>query len=306
MRYVKKKSSFRPLIAALGEVLWDMFPSGKQPGGAPANFVHHAGRLGADAFLVSRVGRDDAGDELLACLEAHGIPFAYIGRDPQHPTGTVHVTVDVTGQPDYTIREHVAWDFLPWESELASLASQVDAVCFGSLCQRNADSRTTVERFLNATPETCARIFDINLRQGFYTIEILRHSLELATLLKLNTEELNVLSQGLSLSGTPERRLKQILERYSLDLVALTRGQEGSLLVTSEMSSEHSGFPVEVVDTVGAGDAFTAALVLGWLKCKDLDEINRDANRVAGQVCSHKGAWTPLDTPSRRESYAKQ
>ncbi len=303
---MNEKGSFRPLIAALGEVLWDMFPGGRQPGGAPANFVHHAGKLGADAYLVSLVGRDDTGDELLVRLEAHGIPFAYIGRDPQHPTGTVHVAVDEAGQPDFIIHENVAWDFLPWDSELAALASRVDAVCFGSLCQRTVDTRTTVERFLKATSETCARIFDINLRQDFYTIEILRHSLERATLLKLNTEELNVLSQALSLSGTPERRLKQIMENFSLQLVALTRGQEGSLLVTSGASSEHPGFPVEVVDTVGAGDAFTAALVLGWLQHKDLDEINLDANRVAGQVCSHKGAWTPLDTPSMRQSYVKK
>ncbi len=299
------KASFRPVIAALGEVLWDMFPGGKQPGGAPANFVHQALRLGADALLVSRVGRDAAGDELLACLKAQGIPSVYISRDSLHPTGTVLVSLDESGQPDFVIQQNVAWDFIPWDFELSALAARVDAVCFGSLCQRNRDSRSTVERFLNATSESCVRIFDVNLRQDFYTTEILHRSLEQATQLKLNTDELSVLSQVLFLSGTTEHRLNQILERFSLQLVALTRGQEGSLLVTPGRSSEHPGFPVNVVDTVGAGDAFTAALVMGQLQHQDLDEINRNANRVAGQVCSHKGAWTPLDSPGVQKRWRK-
>ncbi len=282
-----------PKIAALGEVLWDMLPAGKQPGGAPANFAHHARRLGAEAVLVSRVGRDALGQELLLHLADHGMPLRFVRMDDRYPTGSVDVALDEAGQPRFTIHKDVAWDHIAWDQSLARLAHNADAVCFGSLGLRSPVSRTTIERFLAATRETCVRILDVNLRQDFYTVDILDRALNKATILKLNEEELDRLGELFSLGGPQSHRLGRLVERYELVLIALTRGERGSLLMTLEESVEHPGFPVEVADTVGAGDAFTAALVWGWLKDWTLDEIGIFANRMAADVCAHQGAWSP-------------
>jgi fructokinase len=284
----------KPRIAALGEVLWDLLPSGKELGGAPANFVLHARRLGAEAVLVSRVGRDSLGRELLQRLAETGMPLNHIGQDGSHPTGTVDVQLDPRGQPRYTIQKNAAWDFIPWEPALERLAGRVDAVCFGSLGQRAPGSRAAIERFLASTKKTCVRVFDINLRPPHYTVEIIRRSLEKATVLKLNQDELELLGGLLGDKGSETQRLKRLQQRFGLALIALTRGERGSRLVAPDGDCEHPGFPVSVKDTVGAGDAFTAALTLGWLQGLGLEEINAGANRTAAEVCGHKGAWLSL------------
>ncbi len=289
-----------PIIAALGEVLWDLLPSGKQPGGAPANFAHHARRLGAEAVLVSRVGRDALGQELLLHLADHGMPLRFVRMDDRHPTGIVDVKLDAAGQPRFTIHQDVAWDHIAWDQSLARLARHADAVCFGSLGLRSPVSRTTIDRFLASTQDSCVRVLDINLRQDFYTVDILNLALNKATILKLNEEELERLGELFSIGGSQSHRLERLLAQYQLALIALTRGERGSVLITPQESVDHSGFPVEVGDTVGAGDAFTAALVWGWLKDWALDEIGVFANRLAADVCAHQGAWLPARHPPRR------
>ena len=283
----------QPLIVGLGEILWDLLPSGKQLGGAPANFAYHAQALGGESLVVSAVGKDELGREILGRLDALALNAMHVAVDGCHPTGTVTVALDRAGTPAYTIHEHVAWDFIPQAPQLLALAAETDAVCFGSLAQRSPVSRATIHAFLRATPAAALRIFDINLRQSFYSREVIDASLRLSNVLKLNHEELPRAAQLLAIAGDEMDVLRELSARYGLRLVALTRGARGSILYTQEGVSGHAGFPAEVVDTVGAGDAFAAALALGLLRGHDLERINADANRVAAYVCSQPGA-TPL------------
>ena len=291
-----RKTAFT--VVGLGEILWDMLPDGKQLGGAPANFAYHAHVLGADSFVASCVGNDPLGREILERVEALGLDTGYIATDDAHPTGTVDVEVDADGKPRYVIHEDVAWDFIPAGDALLELAARADAVCFGSLCQRSKTSRETIRRFLRATRPDCLRVFDINLRQSYYNAEVMRGSLQSANVLKLNDEELPVLA-GL-LHGDDSAAVMRIFNA-SLDVVALTKGPQGSALITAESTSEQPGMAVEVADTVGAGDAFTAALVMGLLRGHDLDKINASAGRLAGYVCSQPGG-TPEVPPEVLES----
>ena len=276
-------------VVGIGEILWDILPDGKQLGGAPANFAYHARSLGARAGLVSGIGDDNQGAEILQRLDSWGVDRRHVSVRPEYPTGTVSVTLDERGVPHYTIQENVAWDHIPWSPALEELAARADAVCFGSLCQRSLESRETIRRFLAATPVGCLRVCDINLRQSYYDAHVIAGLLERASVLKLNDEELPVLSSMFGLSGPTESVMRGLADRFGLDLVALTRGGRGSLLVTAQASSNHPGFPVEVVDTVGAGDAFTAALVVGLLRGDDLDTVNESASRLAADVCSQAG-----------------
>jgi len=282
-------------LVGLGEVLWDMLPGGKQLGGAPANFAYHSQALGHRGVIASCVGEDDLGKEILDCLGRLDIDRRYIAVDRDHPTGTVTVKLDEAGQPDFTIHTGVAWDFIPCSPELLDLAAEVDAVCFGSLCQRSDVSRSTVRKFLESTRPDCLRVFDINIRQSYYSKDIVNSMLKTSNVFKLNDDELPIVAELIEIGGSETDILAALTDRYDLRLVVLTKGSAGSRLYTGDRDSVHQGIPVAAVaDTVGAGDAFTAATVVGVLKGDDLDEINDHANRVAAYVCSQKGATPEL------------
>lgn len=281
-------------VVGLGEVLWDLLPGGKKLGGAPANFACHAHMLGAEAFVVSAVGRDCLGLEICERIDRLGLNRDGLTISEKYPTGTVKVELDGEGKPHYIIHEDVAWDFLGWTPALEKLASQADAVCFGSLGQRGPVSRHNIRKFLSSTRADCLRVFDINLRQSYYTPEVLRTSLAASNVLKLNDEELLVVAGLLEVSGTQEEMLKQLLVSFELELVALTRGEHGSRMVTPTETSNCRGTLVEVQDTVGAGDAFAAAMVVGMLRGLPLQVVNDAACRIGAFVCSQAGAVPSL------------
>jgi fructokinase len=287
-------------VIAVGEILWDLLPAGRQLGGAPANFIQHAHALGADAGLVSRVGDDDLGREAVARLRARGVAADLIQMDPQAPTGTVGVEIGPDHQPRFTIHEDVAWDRLAIEEAALAAVRAADAVCFGSLAQRTAPGAAAIRRLVDASRPGALRVFDVNLRPPFVRAEVVSASLELATVLKLNDQELPVLGAMLGLGDTEEQQLDGLVRCYGLRLVALTRGGQGSLLVGAGGRSDRPAVPVEVADTVGAGDAFTAALVMGLLHGWPLDETNRSAAEVAAFVCTRPGGAPELPPALRR------
>lgn len=280
-------------VVGFGEILWDIFPDGRQLGGAPANFVWHSHLLKVNACLVSAVGNDLPGKEIVQKAAQLGISQKYLFTVADKPTGTVEVHLDSKGHAGYTIHENVAWDYIPWASKLKTLARQADAVCFGSLCQRSAISRATIQMFLSNTRPQCLRIFDINLRQSYFSEAIIRHSLLIANVLKLNDEELIILTELFGLSGSTLNKLKQLLDLFGLNCIALTRGAEGSLMITPEELSDLPGETIAVKDTVGAGDAFTAAIAIGILRNMPLKQTHYLASRIASYVCSQPGA-TPI------------
>jgi fructokinase len=283
------------VVAAIGEVLWDVYPDAARFGGAPANFACHAAAFGADAPLVSAVGEDDLGYRAIATLSRHGVDINSVVRDRSHATGYVEVTLDSSGRPSYRFADDVAWDHVSWADVLTLLAQQVDAVCFGTLAQRSNETRETIRKFVGATPPGTLRMFDVNLRQNFFNKEVVEASLRLATGLKVNEEELPILARLCDVQGGDQQEmLRALLDRYELRIVALTCGPDGAVLMTSDDVAECPAFPTEVVDTVGAGDAFTAALVMDFLRGLPLGDINRHANAVASFVCSQAGAVAPL------------
>ncbi|MGA8617340.1 MAG: carbohydrate kinase [Candidatus Sulfotelmatobacter sp.] len=284
-------------IIGLGELLWDLFACGKQLGGAPANFAYITNLLGDEGIPASRVGDDALGDEALARLAQLGVSAAFVQTDPDHPTGAVKVEIGDGGQPRFEILEPVAWDFMEWAADWQQLASQADAVCFGSLAQRSALSRTTIRSFLHTTRREAVRVFDVNLRQNFYSKEVLEESMKLATIVKLNHEELPRIMRIFEFENCGEQEsARRLLSLHNLKLVCITRGNRGSLLKSSDEDNEHPGFEVKIADTVGAGDAFTAALVHGYLRKTPLAQINDTANRVGAWVASQSGA-TPAPKP---------
>jgi fructokinase len=283
-----------PLVVGIGELLWDLLPDGRQMGGAPANFAFHAQALGASGMIVSAVGDDRSGREILEELGRRGLGRSGIAVVSGAPTGTVTVALDAGGIPHYTIHEGVAWDVIPWTAGLGDLAARADAVCFGSLAQRSPASRAAIGAFLDATRPDCLRVLDLNLRQSYFSRDLVVGLLGRATVLKLNDEELRTVSLMLALPGSESRALAGLLEAYPLSLIALTKGPSGSRFFGRGVDISHPGYPVETADTVGAGDAFTAALVTGMLRRKSWPEIGERANRIAGYVCSRKGAWPDL------------
>jgi len=290
----------RPVVVGLGELLWDLFPKCKQLGGAPANFAYITALLGDSGIVASRVGDDRLGQEALWHLKSSGLDVSRIQRDPSHPTGTVKVEVDSRGQPEYQITENVAWDFMEFSEDWISLARSAHAVCFGSLAQRNAVSRTAIRAFLSALPSFAIGIFDVNLRQSYFTAEILRDSARRAKVLKLNHEEF---PRFLDLLQCPLKNSERsditggrwLCREFGSRLVCITRGAKGSLLVTAESHHEHPGFSVKIADTVGAGDAFTAALVHHALRGSSLATMNAAANRMGAWVASQEGATPSAD-----------
>jgi len=290
----------RPVVVGLGELLWDLFPKGKQLGGAPANFAYITALLGDSGIVASRVGDDRLGQEALWHLKSSGLDVSRIQRDPSHPTGTVKVEVDSKGQPEYQITENVAWDFMEFSEDWISLARSAHAVCFGSLAQRNAVSRSAIRAFLSALPSFAIGIFDVNLRQSYFSAEVLRDSARRAKVLKLNHEEF---PRFLDLLQCPLKNSERsditggrwLCREFGSRLVCITRGAKGSLLVTAESHHEHPGFSVKIADTVGAGDAFTAALVHHALRGSSLATMNAAANRMGAWVASQEGATPSAD-----------
>jgi fructokinase len=280
-------------VIGIGEVLWDLLPTGPQLGGAPANFAYHARALGAQAGVVSRVGNDSLGLAIRQRFADFGIANSTLQMDATAPTGTVAVTLSPDGIPNFVIREHVAWDRLDAEPVALSQLSSADAVCFGSLAQRNERSRLAIQRLVAATRPTAWRVFDVNIRQQYYSREVLEQSLGLANVLKLNDAELPILRALFQLQGTSEDQVRGLAKKFNLKVVALTLGAKGSLLYQAEEFFRSKTVRMEVVDTIGAGDAFTAALTLGLLHGLDLARISEFANQAAGFVCSCAGA-TPL------------
>jgi fructokinase len=287
---MQNKDNPRPVVVGLGEILWDMFPDGKQLGGAPANFAFHAQVLGAAGAVVSAVGDDELGREIMARLDAMELDRAHLAVDSAHPTGTVSVELDGGGKPRYTIHEPVAWDYIPASRDVLALAARTDAVCFGSLAQRSARSRASIRAFLEAVRPGCIRLLDINLRRPYVDAGVIGESLGLADVLKLSDDELPVLAELLNLPGDESGFMDAIIARYDLDMVVLTKGSKGSRLRTPSADCLRAGIAANVVDTVGAGDSFNAAVAMGLIAGLDIKQISDGANRLASFVCANKGA----------------
>ena len=278
-------------VVGLGEVLWDVLPEGKKLGGAPANFAYHAGQfLGMDnTIAVSALGEDKLADETIEALKEHGLNDL-LPRVP-YPTGTVQVQLDEQGIPTYDIRENVAWDNIPFDDDIAEIARNCRAVCFGSLAQRNVVSRETIQKFLDATPDDCLKIFDINLRQQFYTQEILRESFQRCNILKINDEELVLIGRMFGYPGLDiENKCWLILGKYNLDMLVLTCGTNGSYVFTPGHVSFQETPKVKVADTVGAGDSFPGSFVGSILNGKSVPEAHSTAVQVSAYVCTQNGA----------------
>jgi fructokinase len=284
-------------VVGLGEVLWDLLPERTCLGGAPANFAYITTLMGDQGIVASRVGEDSRGLEALRRMEELGLDIDHVETDREHPTGTVKVELDGKGVARFEIAHPVAWDFLEWTPDWQRLAENADAVCFGSLAQRSEESRATVRSFLRATPSGSLKVFDVNLRQSYYSAEVLAESMKLADIVKLNDDELPKI---MSLAKFPHKddvsSAQRLISTYDLKLLCLTRGGRGSLLVRNGDASEHPGFHVPVADTVGSGDAFTAGLVHEYLHGASLDLMNEVANLVGAWVTSEVGA---MPTPKR-------
>ena len=290
----------QPIAVGLGELLWDMLPKGKQIGGAPFNFARHCNQLGLEGFPVSQIGIDELGNETVSLLKDWGITPDFVSRDPQHETGTVNIRLDNQGKRNYEIRDDAAWDFIQHNLLLEQLAPKVDIVCFGTLAQRSDASRSTIYSFLDRMSSDAIKLFDVNLRQHFYSIGSIEASLERASILKLSDEELPVLKNAFSLSGSVEVQLSELKNRFELKLIAYTRGAEGSFLINGSGTDDHPGNTITTIDTIGAGDSFSATLCAGLLQGLTLAPLNENANQVAAYVCSQRGA-----TPALPESIVK-
>jgi fructokinase len=284
-------------VVGLGEVLWDLLPERTCLGGAPANFAYITTLMGDQGIVASRVGEDSRGIEALRRMEELGLNIDHIETDREHPTGTVKVNLDGNGQARFEIAHSAAWDFLAWTLDWQHLAETADAVCFGSLAQRSETSRTTIRQFLAATKPHTLKVFDVNLRQSFYSQEIISESMRLADIVKLNDDELpKIMSLGKLAHRDELSSAQKLLRQYDLKIICITRGGRGSLLVRGTDISEHPGFKVRVADTVGSGDAFAAGLVHEYLHGASLDLMNEVANLVGAWVASEVGA---MPTPKR-------
>ena len=280
-------------IVGLGEALWDMLPDGKKLGGAPANFAYHAGQFGLNTLAVSALGEDKLADETIEAIEKRNLKYL-MPRVP-YPTGTVQVILDDAGIPTYDIKENVAWDNIPFTEEIQEVAKNCCAVCFGSLAQRNVVSRSTIQQFIASTPKDCVKIFDINLRQEFYSKEVIEESFRLCNVLKINDEELVIVSRMFELKGLDQaEKCKELVAKYNLDILVLTCGTNGSYVFTpTEMSFQETP-KVEVADTVGAGDSFTGSFCAAILKGINIKDAHKRAVQVSAFVCTQNGAMPTL------------
>lgn len=285
----------KDIVVGMGEALWDVLPEGKKIGGAPANFAYHVSQFGLPSCVVSAVGEDALGKEIVENFTSKGLN-QLIAEVP-YPTGTVQVEIDPAGIPQYDIKENVAWDNIPYTDLLADLAGRTKAVCFGSLSQRNVVSRDTINSFLDAMPDTdgTLKVFDVNLRQGFYTKEILCNSMKRCNILKINDEELVAVSRMFGYPGIDlQDKCWILLGKYNLRMLILTCGINGSYVFTPGNVSFQPTPKVEVADTVGAGDSFTAAFIASILKGKSVAEAHSLAVRTSAFVCTQKGAMPIL------------
>ena len=294
------------IIVGVGELLWDLLPTGRQAGGAPANFAYISTLLGDRGIVASRVGADASGLELEEKLRSFGLDTTFLQRDSEHATGTVQVGSSENNQPEYSITENVAWDYLEWTPTWRALAEKADAVCFGSLAQRSRESLETIGQFLRAMRADAVLIFDVNLRQQFYCAEVLESSMRVAHIVKMNHEEvpqvmrlLNASQrhemQGDEMQGDEMQAAEWLRKKFGTRLVCITKGQNGSILVDETGCDSHSGFAAQIADTVGAGDAFTAGLVHHYLRGSNLKIMNVAANRMGAWVASHVGAMPRAD-----------
>jgi fructokinase len=284
-----------PIVVGLGELLWDVFPDSRRPGGAPANVAFHAQQLGCRGLVASRVGTDPPGEELCAYLHGKGLDTRLIQRDPLHPTGRVTVDVSRPERPHYTIHEEVAWDYVAADPDLLDAARAADAICFGTLAQRSPVSRATVRQVLAAAADECLIVYDVNLRQNYYQRDWIEASLERLSVLKLNHDEVAVLGPLLGIPDHDDAAFASAVQkRYGVRLVCVTRAERGCLLVGAGERAEARGSPVEVVDAVGAGDAFTAALIAAVLRDWPLESVAEFANCVGSLVTTRPGAMPDL------------
>lgn len=277
----------KPVVVGIGEILWDILPTGKSAGGAPVNFVYHAVRQGAEGYVISAAGKDVWGDEILRELQKNKIGCC-IERAP-YPTGTVRVELN-EGLPSYTIAENAAWDHIPLTQAATNIVKQADAVCYGTLALRNGESRETVKKLLRQTRAEACRFFDINLRGNYYSKELIRELLEFSNIFKINDEEMAVVKKMFGLTGSDGEICRYFLRKYDLHGLIFTAGEKDSIVYTPSEESRMKTPRVNVADTVGAGDAFSGAFIQAWLTGKNLREAHEKAIRTAAFVCTKPGA----------------
>jgi|SRR5579862_4644025 len=287
-------------VLGLGEVLWDLLPTGPQLGGAPTNFAYHASILGARAMVVTRVGNDDLGRAALDRFKGMRLPTESVQVDPSRPTGTVTVTLNEKGVAQYVFADDSAWDDLAVTDSAVAAASAVHAVCFGTLGQRTERSRKVIQHLVAAAPAGALKVFDVNLRLNFYSRDVIEQSMRLANVLKINDEELRVLTSMFSLQGNVRQRIEWFAYSFGFKTVVLTRGADGSLIHHDGRWSEMPPRPIRVLDTVGAGDAFAAGLAMGLLNGMELGELHHVAAEMARYVCSQCGGTPSMPDAFRR------
>ena len=281
----------KPIVIGIGEYLWDVLPTGKKAGGAPVNFAYHASQHGTEGWAISAVGKDELGDELLEVTAAHKINMEVSRVD--YPTGTVQVTL-CNGQPNSEICEGVAWDYIPLTEQSMNLAKKAKAISFGTLAQRHEVSRETTRALVQAAPVDALKVYDINLRQHFWSKELIEASLEMANVFKINDEELETLKPVFGLENMDtDQACRYFMEKFSLDMLVLTAGDKFSSIYYGNEKSTIETPRVEVVDAVGAGDAFSGSLIGSLLTGKSIKEAHKEAVETAAYVCTQAGAWTP-------------
>jgi len=277
------------IIAGVGELLWDVLPEAEMIGGAPVNFTYHVTALGEKGVPISTIGRDPRGEKALTELRGRGVEVSAISISEEFATGYVTATLDEEGKASYVFPPEVAWDYLLINEFAQELRNSLDAICFGSLAQRSEHSHRVIHGFLDTLKPDTVKVFDVNLRQNFYSRQVLESSLKRTDILKLNEEELPVIARLLQLKGASDTWLAALIRQYHLQMAILSRGGSGSLLMTPESFSDHPGIVTHIEDTIGAGDSFTAAATIGYLQGLSLDDINEQANRIAAYVCSQQG-----------------
>lgn len=278
----------KPMVVGIGEVLWDMLPNGKRAGGAPINFVYHTVQMGAKGYAISAVGNDELGSEIIAELENKHI--AYVIAKVPHPTGKVLVELK-DGIPTYTIVEDVAWDFIPQDNNALKIVGNADAICYGTLALRSPESRENIIHLLDAAPKSALKFFDINLRGNYYSDTLIKQLLKMANIFKINDDEMLVIRNLFALSGSDEDVCRHLIKQYNLKYLIFTAGDKYSVIYSADKKSYLATPKVNVVDTVGAGDAFSGAFVYGILTGKSVEEAHHDAVKISAFVCTRAGAW---------------
>ena len=274
----------------IGELLWDLLPTGKLVGGAPSNFAYHTQQQGAFSCIVSAVGNDSNGNEIKEALLEKNLTTDYI-QTVDYPTGTVDVNLNPLGEPSYSINENVAWDYISLPKNIDKQIKQTAILCFGSLAQRNAHTRNSIKKIIQKVNDDCLIVFDINIRQSYYNKEIIQESLEICNVLKLNVDELAILRSLFNLKGLDDKVvIEKLMKQYNLKLVALTYGSKGSVLITPTDESQLETPKINVIDTIGAGDSFTATMAMEFVKGQSLDKVHQRAIEVSSFVCQSNGA----------------